>query len=58
MNQGKYVYSQLTDILPKRVFDILVDKYNGNKHVRFSLVGISFHVCCLDNLQEERVCVI
>jgi hypothetical protein len=35
MNQGKYVYSQLTDFLPKRVFDMIVDKYNGNKHVRF-----------------------
>lgn len=34
MNQGKYVYSQLTDFLPQRVFDRLVDKYNGNKHVR------------------------
>ena len=35
MNQGKYVYAQLTDFLSKRVFDGLVDKYNGNKHVRF-----------------------
>jgi len=35
MNQGKYVYSQLTDFLPKRVFDCIVDKYDGNKHVKF-----------------------
>lgn len=35
MNQGKYVFSQLTDFLPKRVFDCLVDKYTGNKYVRF-----------------------
>jgi hypothetical protein len=35
MNQDKYVYSQLTDFLPKCVFDCLVDKYNVNKHVRF-----------------------
>jgi hypothetical protein len=34
MNQGKYIYSQLTDFLPQRVFDRLVHKYNGNKHVR------------------------
>jgi len=34
MNQGKFVYSQLTDFLPKRIFDGLVDKYNGNKYVR------------------------
>lgn len=35
MNQGKYVFSQLTDFMPKRVFDCLVDKYAGNKYVRF-----------------------
>jgi hypothetical protein len=34
MNQGKYIYSQLTDFLPKRVFDGLVAKYNGDKRVR------------------------
>ncbi|MGD2034463.1 MAG: IS4 family transposase [Bacteroidales bacterium] len=34
MNQGKFVFSQLTDFLPKRVFDGLVTKYNGDKHVR------------------------
>ena len=34
MNQGKYIYSQLTVFLPERVFDRLVLKYNGNKHVR------------------------
>lgn len=34
MNQGKYVYSQLTDFLPKRIFDGIVAKYNGDKRVR------------------------
>ena len=34
MNQGKYVFAQLTDYLPQRVFDRLVNKYDGNKHVR------------------------
>ncbi len=34
MNQGKYVFAQLTDFLPQRVFDRLVIKYDGNKHVR------------------------
>lgn len=34
MNQGKYIFAQLTDFLPHRVFDRLVDKYEGNKHVR------------------------
>jgi len=34
MNQGKYIFSQLTDFLPKRIFDGIVTKYNGDKHVR------------------------
>jgi hypothetical protein len=34
MNQGKFVYSQLTDFLPKRVFDGLVDKYHGNRYTK------------------------
>jgi len=33
MNQGKFVYSQFTDFLPKRAFDGFVDKYDGNKYV-------------------------
>lgn len=35
MNQGKFVFAQLTEFLPQRVFDRLVDKYDGNKYVRF-----------------------
>ncbi|GAI89871.1 unnamed protein product, partial [marine sediment metagenome] len=34
MNQGKYVFAQLTDFLPQRVFDRLVYKYTGNKYVK------------------------
>lgn len=34
MNQGKYIFSQLTDFLPRRVFDRLVEKYDGNKKIR------------------------
>ncbi len=34
MHQGKYVFAQLTEFLPRRVFDGLVQKYNGNKHIR------------------------
>jgi hypothetical protein len=34
MNQGKYVFAQITEFLPSRVFDRLVEKYNGNKRVR------------------------
>lgn len=34
MNQGKYVFAQATDFLPKRVFDGIVKKYGGNRYVR------------------------
>ena len=34
MDQGKYIFSQLTDFLPKIKFDWLVKKYEGNKYVK------------------------
>lgn len=34
MNSKKYVFSQLVDFLPQRVFDTIVSRYEGNKYVR------------------------
>ncbi|MFH0755802.1 MAG: IS4 family transposase [Bacteroidota bacterium] len=34
MNQGKYIFAQLTDFLPRRVFDRIVIKHDGNKYVK------------------------
>ncbi len=34
MNQGKYVFAQITEFLPRRVFDRIVKAHNGNKYVR------------------------
>ena len=34
MNNGKYVFAQLIEFIPQRVFDGFVVKYSGNKHVR------------------------
>ena len=34
MYQGKYVFTQLCEFLPKSSFDHLVDKYEGNKYVK------------------------
>lgn len=34
MNQGKYIFAQITDFLPRRVFDTIVEKHQGNKYVR------------------------
>lgn len=34
MNSGKYVFSQLVDFLPKRVFDMIVKRYDGDKWIK------------------------
>jgi hypothetical protein len=34
MNNGQYVFAQLTSFLPQRVFDKFVSKYSGNKYVK------------------------
>ena len=34
MNQGKFVFAQITEFLPRRVFDRIVQKHKGNKHIR------------------------
>ena len=34
MNQGKYVFAQLTEFLPQRVFDCLVVNHTGNRYVK------------------------
>jgi len=42
MNKGKYVFSQLTEFLPRRIVNRTVAKHNGNKYVR--------HFTCLNQL--------
>lgn len=32
MNQNRYIFSQIADLLPRHEFDKCVKKYNGNKH--------------------------
>jgi transposase len=34
MNQGKYVFAQIVEFLPQRIFDKFVKKYDGNKYVK------------------------
>jgi len=34
MNKGKFVFTQLTEFLPRRKFDGFVSKYSGNKYVK------------------------
>ena len=35
MNNGKYVFAQVTSFLPKRVFDSIVARYQGDKYIRY-----------------------
>jgi hypothetical protein len=34
MNSGKYIFSQITEFLPKRVFDCIFFRFSGDKFVR------------------------
>ena len=34
MNQGRYVFTQLVDFLPRKNFEWLVKKYEGNKYIK------------------------
>ena len=34
MNQGRYVFAQLIDFLPRKIFEWLIKKYDGNKYVK------------------------
>jgi hypothetical protein len=34
MNQGKFIFSQLTEFLPRRTFDGIVKNHEGNKFIR------------------------
>lgn len=34
MNSGKYVFTQVTEFLPRRQFDSIVNKYRGNHYIK------------------------
>ena len=63
MNSGKYVFSQLVEFLPKRIFDGIVKKYNGDKYVKtFTcwnqlLVMMFGQLSSCDSLREV-ICII
>lgn len=63
MNSGKYLFSQLVEFLPKRIFDGIVKKYSGDKYVKtFTcwnqlLVMMFGQLSCCDSLREV-ICII
>lgn len=34
MNEGKYIFTQVTSLIPRQIFQRLVKKYNGDYRVR------------------------
>jgi len=63
MNSGKYLFSQLVDFLPKRIFDGIIKKYGGDKYVKtFTcwnqlLVMMFGQLSSCDSLREV-ICII
>ena len=63
MNSGKYLFSQLVEFLPKRIFDGIVKKYGGDKYVKtFTcwnqlLVMMFGQLSSCDSLREV-ICII
>ena len=42
MHKGQFIFTQVCKFLPKRAFDCLVNKYDGNKWVKsFTLLESS-----------------
>ena len=42
MNQGRTVFAELVELLPRKAFDLAVRRYNGNRRVR--------SLSCMDQL--------
>jgi len=63
MHTGKYVFAQLIEFLPQRVFDGIVDKYSGNKYVKHftcwnQLLTMMFgQLTCRDSLRDLIVAI-
>ena len=63
MNSGKYLFSQLVEFLPKRIFDGIAKKYSGDKYVKtFTcwnqlLVMMFGQLSSCDSLREV-ICII
>lgn len=63
MNSGKYVFAQVAEFLPARIFDKYVEKYSGNKKVRHftcwnQMMCMMFgQISNRDSLRDLLVCI-
>ena len=53
MNTGKYIYAQLIEFLPQRIFDGIVMKYEGNKYVKHFTCWNQLLVMMFGQLKES-----
>ena len=64
MNQGKAVFAQLVELLPRRAFENAVERYGGDRHVReFScmdqlLCMIFAQITGRSSLRETVTCLV
>lgn len=63
MNSGKYVFSQLVEFMPKRTFDGIVKKYQGDRYVKTFTCWNQFLVMMYGQLSgcdslREVICII
>ena len=63
MNEGKYIYNQVTQLIPRQIFQRLVKKYGGDYRVRefnctsqlkYMLFG---HLMPCDSLRDICLCL-
>jgi Domain of unknown function (DUF4372)/Transposase DDE domain len=63
MNQGKYVFAQIVEFLPRRAFDTCVTHYRGNNYVRHftcwhQLLCMMFgQLCNRESLSDLILCI-
>lgn len=63
MNQGKYVFAQIVEFLPRRAFDTCVEHYNGNNYVKHftcwhQLLCMMFgQLCNRESLSDLILCI-
>ena len=53
MNKGKTVFSQVMDMIPRREFDNIVSKYNGNRYAK-QLCHDQFLIMCMAQYADKN----
>jgi len=57
MNTGKYVFAQLVEFLPKRIFDGIAKKSGGNKYVKHFTCWNQLLAMMFDQLMRYYNCL-